>query len=38
MRRDVYKNTEIGKSYLNKADEIMEYDLSSIIFNGPENK
>ena len=38
MGRDVYKNTEIGKSYLNKADEIMEYDLSSIIFNGPENK
>ena len=38
MGRDVYEDTKIGKSYFNKADEIMECDLSSIIFNGPENK
>ena len=38
MGRDLYENTEIGKSYFNKADAIMECDLSSIIFNGPNNK
>ncbi len=38
MGWDIYENTEIGKSYFNKADEIMECDLSSIIFNGPEDK
>ena len=38
MGRDIYENTEIGKSYFKKADAIMECDLSSIIFNGPEDK
>ncbi len=38
MGRDVYEDTEIGRSYFKQADEIMECDLTSIIFNGPENK
>ena len=38
MGFDVYNNTDIGKKYFAKAQEIMNYDIQSIIFNGPNDK
>ena len=38
MGKDLYENTEIGKSYFSKANEILGYDIKSIIFEGPEEK
>lgn len=36
MGRDLFNETELGKSYFNMANDIMEFDLKSIIFEGPE--
>lgn len=36
MGRDLYLNTELGKEYFTRANEIMGLDLQNIIFNGPE--
>ena len=35
MGLDLFNQTEIGKIYFNRANEIMECDIQSIIFNGP---
>ena len=37
MGKDLYDRTALGKQYYNIAQEIMGYDIQSIIFNGPEN-
>ena len=36
MGKDLYDKTEIGKKYYNIANEILEEDIQSISFNGPE--
>ena len=36
MGKDLYDQTELGKSYFNLANEVMEYDLKKIIFEGPD--
>ncbi len=36
MGKDFYDNTEIGKKYFKTANEILETDIQSISFNGPE--
>ena len=37
MGKDLYENTEIGKKYYKIANEILETDIQSVSFNGPEN-
>ena len=37
MGKDLYDNTEIGKKYYEIANEILETDIQSISFNGPED-
>ena len=36
MGKDLYDKTEIGKKYYKTANEILEADIQSITFNGPE--
>ena len=36
MGKDLYDKTEIGKKYYKTANEILEADIQSISFNGPE--
>ena len=36
MGKDLYDKTEIGKKYYNIANEILNVDIQSISFNGPE--
>ena len=36
MGKDLYKKTNLGKKYFQLANEIMEYDIKSIIFDGPK--
>lgn len=36
MGYDFYNNSKIGKSYFDKANKIMDCDIQSIIFNGPQ--
>jgi len=36
MGKDLYDKTEIGKKYYNIANEILDADIQSISFNGPE--
>jgi len=36
MGVDLYEQSDLGKSYFDRANEIMEYDLREIIFSGPE--
>ena len=36
MGKDLYDKTEIGKKYYNIANEILNADIQSISFNGPE--
>jgi len=38
MGLDLYQDTEIGKKYFDRANEIMELDLTDIILNGPLEK
>ena len=37
MGKDLYKNTEIGKKYYKIANELLETDIQSISFNGPDD-
>jgi len=38
MGHDLFTSSEVGKKYFDLANEIMEIDIQSIIFNGPEEK
>ena len=38
MGRDLFEETEIGRSYFGIANDIMECDLTSIIFDGPDER
>ncbi len=38
MGHDLYTETQIGRKRFEQADDIMEMDLSSLIFQGPEEK
>jgi len=38
MGKDLYENSEIGKEYYKIANEILETDIQSISFNGPEDQ
>tara|TARA_B110000014_G_scaffold219800_1_gene175520 strand:- start:373 stop:1293 length:921 start_codon:yes stop_codon:yes gene_type:complete len=38
MGKDLYENSEIGKNYYKIANEILETDIQSISFNGPEDQ
>ena len=37
MGLDLYRNTQLGKKYFNRANDIMGIDIQDIIFNGPED-
>ncbi|MBT3300014.1 MAG: ACP S-malonyltransferase [Candidatus Marinimicrobia bacterium] len=36
MGLDLFEKTDLGKSYFNRANEILETDIQSIIFDGPD--
>ena len=36
MGKDLYKNTDLAKSYFQMANDILGYNLKAIIFDGPE--
>ena len=38
MGYDLYEETNIGKKYFDRANDIMGYNIKEIIFNGPEDK
>jgi len=38
MGYDLYNETDLGKTYFQRANQIMEMDLQKIIFEGPEEK
>ena len=38
MGLDLKENSEKAKMYFDKSNEIMDYDIQSIIFNGPEDE
>jgi len=38
MGHDLFTSSNVGKKYFNLANEIMDTDIQSIIFNGPEEK
>ena len=38
MGHDLFTGSEVGKKYFDLANKIMEIDIQSIIFNGPEEK
>ena len=38
MGYDLYQKTDIRKKYFNLANDIMDYDIKDIIFNGPDEK
>lgn len=37
MGHDLFQNTNLGKTYFDRANEIMNVDIQDIIFNGPED-
>ncbi len=37
MGYDFFEETEIGKKYFNLANEVLNYDIQDIIFNGPDD-
>jgi len=37
MGYDFFQETEIGKNYFNLANEVLNYDIQDIIFNGPDD-
>ena len=37
MGLDLYNETEMGRKYFDRAQDIMGYDIQSIIFKGPED-
>ena len=38
MGKDLYESTTLGKSYFKLANDILGFDLKTIIFDGPEEK
>jgi len=38
MGKDLYEKTDLGKKIFKTADEVLDYKLSEICFNGPEEK
>jgi [acyl-carrier-protein] S-malonyltransferase len=38
MGKDIFDHTDLGKHYFECANDIMECDIQSIIFNGPKEK
>ena len=38
MGKDIFDHTDLGEHYFERANDIMEYDIQSIIFNGPKEK
>ena len=38
MGHDLFTSSKVGKKYFDLANKIMEIDIQSIIFNGPEEK
>ena len=38
MGKDLFEKTELGKQMFNQANDIMECDITSIIFNGPDKR
>ncbi len=38
MGRDLFEETEIGRSYFSIANDILECNLTSIVFDGPDEK
>ena len=38
MGLDLYNETELGKEYFDTAQEILNCDIKSIVFQGPEEK
>mgnify|MGYP001189938063 CR=1 FL=1 len=38
MGKDLFEETELGKQMFNQANDIMECDITSIIFNGPDKR
>ena len=38
MGKDLFDSTEIGKKYYNLGNDILEFDIQDISFNGPEEK
>jgi len=38
MGLDLYENTSLGKKYFDQANDILGYDIKSIVFDGPDEK
>ena len=38
MGKDFYLNSNLAKKYFNIANDIMEFDITNLIFNGPEEE
>ena len=38
MGKDLFDSTDVGKKYYNLANDILEFDIQDISFNGPEEK
>ena len=38
MGKDIHKNSELAKKYFKIANDIMKFDISSLIFTGPEHE
>ena len=38
MGKDLFQNTDIGKEYYNLANEILNFDIKSISFEGPDSE
>ena len=38
MGFDLYENTSLGKTYFDQANDILGYDIKSIIFDGPDEQ
>ena len=36
MGLDLYENTTLGKTYFDQANDILGYDIKSIVFGGPD--
>ncbi len=38
MGKDLYEQFDLAKQYYKKANEIMQFDLAELCFDGPEDK
>ena len=38
MGKDLFENTKIGSEYFDLANEILNFDIKNIIFNGPDEE